>query len=376
VACFSGVPMNVMPTAPPQGRGPWTHRLLVYGFSLLFAILVYWLLGFVVRDIATWPGPAYTELEQQMLSSASLEEVQTLRDQIAAAKQSITEQQQRQTVLRDGTTNSERTMNQLLEIQRMKLQQNTRLSDAESQALGESEQLFLGSQRRYQQINEQVSALAEQLRELESRDRALQKKLEGARGPVREEYQRLYHRHQVKLAAFKLTFLVPLLAVAVWLFLKKRASVYVLLTHGFGLAVLIKVGMVMHEHFPRRYFKYVLIAVALALVTRVLIYLLRMVAHPKPDWLLKQYREAYEYHLCPVCTYPIRRGPLKYLYWTRRSLKRLRLAPDSPGTAEEPYVCPHCGTRLYEECPACHGVRHALLPVCARCGAEKQIHPA
>jgi len=62
------------------------------------------------------------------------------------------------------------------------------------------------------------------------------------REPVQREYQARYSRHQWKLAALKL-------------------------------AVLIKVGMVMQEHFPRRYVKYVLIGVALLLVARVLVYL-------------------------------------------------------------------------------------------------------
>ncbi len=369
---MSGVRAKHMP-APHDSRGPRTHRVLVYGFSLLFAVLVYWLLGFVVRDLAAWPGPVYADLEKEMLSAELLQESQELRDQITSAKQAIAEQQQRQTVLRDSTANSERTMNQLLEIQRMKLQQNTRLSDAESQALGESEQLFLDNQRGYQTLNEEVSSLSERLRGLESRDRALQKNLEGARAPVREEYHRLQTRHQLKVAALKLAFLVPLLAIAVWLFLRKRASSYVLLNHGFGLAVLVKVGMVMHEHFPRRYFKYVLIGAALALVVRVLVGLLRMVAHPRFDWLLKQYREAYEHHLCPICSYPIRRGPLKYLFWNRRSVGKLRLPAADPTAPEEAYICPACGTSLYETCPSCGGVRHALLPVCPRCGAQKNL---
>lgn len=356
-----------------KGRGPWTHRVLVSFFGLLFAVLVYWLLGFVVRDIASLPGPDYSELERSLLTPQLRQETQALRDQIASAKLAITEQQQRQVVLRDSTTNSERTMNQLLEIQRLKLQQNTRLSDTESQALGESEQLFLENQRRYQRLNEQVATFSEQLRELESRDRTTQKNLEEARRPVLEEYQRLQNRHQFKVAALKLAFLVPLLAAAVWLFLRKRASVYALFIHGFGLAVLIKVGMVMHEHFPRRYFKYVLLGVLLALVARILVYLLRMVAHPKFDWLQKQYREAYEHHLCPICGYPIRRGPLKYLFWTRRSIRKLALPPADKAAAEELYVCPACGTRLYEECTGCRGVRHALLPVCAHCGLEKDL---
>jgi predicted RNA-binding Zn-ribbon protein involved in translation (DUF1610 family) len=98
-----------------------------------------------------------------------------------------------------------------------------------------------------------------------------------------------------------------------------------------------------------------------------------MRAYPKPDWLLKQYREAYEHFLCPACNYPIRRGPLRYLFWTRRTLRRLRIPTQAGAQADEPYTCPACGTVLFEECPSCHAVRHALLPVCSKCGAAREI---
>lgn len=359
-----------------KSRGPWTHRALVYFFSLLFGLLVYWLLGFVVRDIATLPGPLYADVEQRMLAPELLKEAAGFREQIESAKRAIADQQQRQAVLRDSTTNSEKTMAQLLEVQRLKLQQpGGRMTEAEAAALAESEQLFLANQRRYQQINEQVSTLSEQLRDLEQRDRAAQQRLELERRPVREEYERLHDRHQLKIAAFKLAVLVPLLALAVGWFRKQRSGLYAPMIYGVGLAVLLKVGMVMHEHFPKRFFKYVLIGVALVLVARTLVYLLRMMAHPKLDWLLRQYREAYEHHLCPVCSYPIRRGPLKYLFWNRRSLKRLRVPPSEVAAADEPYVCPVCGARLFEPCPACQHMRHSLLPTCAHCGAERELRP-
>jgi predicted RNA-binding Zn-ribbon protein involved in translation (DUF1610 family) len=180
-------------------------------------------------------------------------------------------------------------------------------------------------------------------------------------------------RHQLTLAALKLAVLVPLLALGVWLFVKKRNALYAPLIYGFGLAVIVRVALVMHEHFPRRYFKYILVVIALILVGRILIYLLRAVAFPKPDWLLKQYREAYEHFLCPVCSYPIRRGALKYLFWNRRNLRKLVFPATAGPLPEEPYVCPVCSTRLFEECESCHHVRHSLLPSCDHCGAEKPV---
>ncbi len=354
-------------------KGPWAHRALVYLFSLLFGLLVYWLLGFLVGDIATWPGPNYRQIEQSMLDPQVTQELAALKSQIEETNRAIADHRQRQSVLRDSASNSEQTMNRLLELQRLTLQKGLKPSGDELAALAESEKLFLDNQRKYQEINERIASLSEQVRELESRQRAAQKRAEAQREPISREFDRQHARHQLKVAALKLSLLTPLLVLAVWLFLKRRGGLYAPLIYGLGLAVLVKTLMVMHEHFPRRYFKYVLIVMALLLVARILVYLLRLAAFPRADWLLRQYREAYERFACPICAYPIRRGPLKYLYWNRRSLKKLNVPLAAEGATDEPYTCPACGTRLFEECPACKRMRHSLLPICSQCGAEKPL---
>jgi hypothetical protein len=55
------------------------------------------------------------------------------------------------------------------------------------------------------------------------------------------------------------------------------------------------------------------------------IYFIRAIAFPKTESLVKQYREAYVSFLCPICEYSIRRGPPKFWYWNRRSIKELSL---------------------------------------------------
>jgi hypothetical protein len=178
------------------------------------------------------------------------------------------------------------------------------------------------------------------------------------------------------MACFKLAALAPLLVVAAWLFLKKRGGLYAPLIYAFGIALMAKVALVMHEYFPTVYFKYILILACIAVVVRLLVYLLKMIAFPKRDWLLKQYREAYETFFCPICDYPIRRGPLKYMVWNRRSIRKLRIPATTQAGPDESYVCPMCTTKLFEECPACHAIRHSLLPACDKCGAEKQVGQA
>jgi hypothetical protein len=349
--------------------------MLVIVFSVLFGLLVYWLLGFVVRDIGTWPGPDFSLLEKQLIDQQLLNRVKSLQEDIERVNREVDSRRQRQSVLRDSTGNSERTMNQLLELQRMKLQQELKPAQQESEALAESQRLFLANQAKYQEMNDQIAGFSDELVTLQASLRVAQKEVEAQRPAVQQEWSRLMSRHQLRLAALKLAFLTPLLLLAGWLFLKKRNSIYAPLIYGFALALVVKVGAVMHEHFPRRYFKYVLILLAIAIVARVLVLLLRSMAHPKLENLLKQYREAYERFLCPVCAYPIRRGPMKYLRWTRNSLKKLPVLAESESGEEEAYVCPACGTRVFEECQGCGKIRHSLLPACAHCACQLEIKP-
>ena len=356
--------------SPHQNRGPWIHRLTVAVLTLLVALLFYWLLGFVLADIGSIRGPQWREVEEARVDAGLRQQEESLQRQIQEIELAIRDSTNRQAVLRDSTDNSERTMNRLLEFQKLSLQKDVAPSEVEQEALAESQQLFLQRQRQYQEINDRVAELSDELRGLETAQRENNRLLQEARGPAREEHARLAARHQLRLGFFQLAVLVPLLSVLVGMILKRRTSLYAPLLFAGGVATAFRVMLVMHEHFPRKYFKYILILTALTLAVLALVYLLRMVAFPKASWLLKQRREAYERFLCPVCAFPIRRGPLRYSFWNRRTAKRLLPAAGGIRSPEEAYVCPVCATSLFEACPACHGIRATLLPACSHCGAS------
>lgn len=347
------------------------HRFLVHLFTVILAVLVYWLLGFIVDDIGNTPGPQYTEVEERLLDQSLVTRSSDLQAKIAETTRQIRDQRARQTILAESTANSKTTMNQLIEFQKLALQKGVTASPEEVKSLAESQKLFLANQEQYQLLNEKIAQLNGLSQDLEEERVTLDKTLNEKRVPIQREWEKLLRAHNMKMAILKLAALAPLMVAAAWLFLKKRSGLYAPLIYAFGIAVLAKVALVMHESFPSEYFKYVLIIACLAAVVRILVYLLKMIAFPKRDWLLKQYREAYEAFFCPICDYPIRRGPLKYMFWTRRSLGKLRIPPASQPEADEPYTCPMCATKLFEECPSCHTIRHSLLPACEKCGAEK-----
>jgi len=351
-----------------KNKGPWAHRLLIGILTAAMAILCIWLLGFVGDDIGSLPGPNYESLKKQRLDPNLVEKQKSIAGKLAEVQRQIKAQNARQRLLRDSTTSSQKTMNQLLEFQRLSLQKNVKPTAEEQESMAESQRRFLANQKQYQSLNQTIVQLNEKLSQLEDTQRELEKQFKQQEVPILAQFQVLYDRHEFKVAVIKLAFLLPLLLAGVWLFLKYREGTYTPLIYAFGIAVLLKVTLVIHAHFPSRYFKYILLLTALAIVIRILVYLLRMIAFPKKEWLLRQYREAYEFFLCPTCTYPIRRGPLMYRFWNRRSIKKMQVASKEDLSEEAAYTCPVCSTQLYENCTRCDKIRPSLLPACPHCG--------
>lgn len=351
-----------------KNRGAWGHRFLIRLFTVLFAVLVYWTLGFLVEDVESLPGPRYAEVEARYVEQRLIDRIKALDGEIEEADRSIANKREEMQVLGDGSRDLRNTISQLLELQRSAIERSVPLSDAEKTNLSESLSRFLEGQKQYQARNAELLDLMARKRVLEAERLDLSNTVEGLRRPAKEEYNRLRERHNLRLAGLQLALLLPLLAAGTFLLLKKRNTIYFPLFLGFGAATLTKVAMVLHHHFPSRYFKYLLILSLLAVVVKALVTVIRIVAFPKVQWLMKQYREGYERFLCPVCEYPIRTGPRRFLYWTHRTVKKV--FPQGERCEDEIYTCPSCGTALFGKCPSCGGIRHCLLPYCLHCGAE------
>ncbi len=355
-----------------RNKGPWTYRVLVWGFTGALGVLCFWLLGFVLEDLDRSSGPDLAALESTMLDPQLTAESDSLAQRIGETRRAIERDTKRQGVLQSSTQEAQRTMGQLLDFQRLAIEKGVTPTAEEQKALADSQQIFLDNQQHYQELNQQIARVEIERDDLESKQRKAQDLLTEARKPIQAEFVRLSEQHRWRVAALKLGVILPLLAVAVGLFVRWRGTAYAPVVFAFGAAVILHVVGVLYDYFPEIYFKYILIIAALVTVLVILVYLVRLVAHPKTDWLLGQYRDAYERFLCPVCEYPIRRGPLKYLFWTRRTAKKLlQLAPTSD--VEQAYTCPMCATTLFGECSACHAQRHTLLPACEHCGATRSL---
>ena len=84
---------------------------------------------------------------------------ETLTKQMAILERQITNRHEEQRMVGDSSQNLQRTISQLVELQKLRMQKDISLSEPEQNNLTASLNRFLGSQKRYQDLNASLSAL-------------------------------------------------------------------------------------------------------------------------------------------------------------------------------------------------------------------------
>lgn len=357
--------------ASVKPRGTWWLRTTIRLLTIALALLTFSVLGFLVDDIRTAPGPDRATVMAQYVDASLLDQHKSLRSELEDLQEKTAQVKEQRRLLDSGSSNLQQTLNQLIELQRNGIESGQDGALLGQQDFSDSVQLFLQNQRQSQGLIQSVSELTKQQHALEAQIESIDEQVLAQRKPAKVAYAQLLDTHRLKLAMVQLAVLLPLLGLAGWLMLRNREKPFFPLFLAVGIATLVKVAMVMHQYFPSRYFKYVLIAVLLVVVVRLLMSLINSTHKPAREALFKQYREAYERFLCPVCEYPIRTGPRRFLFWNRSTVNKVVVPAENQ--PQENYCCPACSQTLYEECSQCQQPRHSLLPSCSHCGDTREL---
>ncbi len=351
-------------------KGPWVQRLGIIFLSLILAVLLFWLLGFLTKDIGSLRGPDFSRVQADHVDAELVRKQKSLKESLDVIKNNIRNKREQRDILKDSTDNLQNTINQLMSIQKQNIERNLNLSAEQEQILAESQTLFLENQKQYLALNKEIAEQTSQQRQLERELASVSGLIDKQRNSARFKYNELMSKHRLKVAALKLAVIVPIFLISAWFFTKKRSGMFGPIIYAMFIAAFIRISLVVYEYFPRRYFKYIALLVIIAVVLKLLLYLLKRIAAPQKDWILKHHQEAYDKSICPICGKPIRVGPLRYAIGHKR--RGLVLAGQGGQTCkQELYTCPSCGTELYEKCAKCGDIRHSLLPFCEHCGNEK-----
>ncbi|MDD4736272.1 MAG: zinc ribbon domain-containing protein [Kiritimatiellae bacterium] len=355
-----------------RAKGTFWMRFSILLLAVLFGLLVYWSIEFLLDDIRVFRMPDREAFFKQRVDAALQEELENLelRLQELDHRQHLISQQRE--FIKDSSSALKITVDNLFAL---KDRSQQLISETQFEQVLATLDRIITIQDEFKETAERYLATTNERFELTKQIAALKKRIETQTQEVRKQFAEVAHQHRVRSTMVKLAFLLPLIVGCSIVLVRKRSSIYRLIYFSAAVAVYIKATLIVHEYFPSRYFKYILTIVLLALVGWGFTWLIRRLVRPKVETLLKQYREAYERFLCPVCEYPIRTGPRTYLYWTRRTVHKTALmsGPAEAGRGDEPYTCPSCGTALFEKCAACGAICHSLLPNCRHCGNKKTI---
>lgn len=176
---------------------------------------------------------------------------------------------------------------------------------------------------------------------------------------AQERYQAARSAAELRVFAYRLALTLPLLALAAWLFKRKRKSQLWPFVWGFVFFALFAFFVELVPYLPSYggYVRYTVGIVLTVIVGRWLItaanrYLAQQkLAEAQPD--------------------PIRRQVLTY------DTALVRMAKSACPGCERPVdlknsemdFCPHCGIGLFDRCPKCGKRKNAFAPFCHACGA-------
>ena len=134
-----------------KSKGTWIHRFAIRLFTLVLAVLIFWVLGFFVDDIRSIRGPDYGTIEKKYLDKDLVAKRGTLEKQIADLTRQIENQTAKQRVVGDSSRNLQQTINQLIELQKLGMQKSIAFSETEQANFTSSLKLFLDNQKKYQE---------------------------------------------------------------------------------------------------------------------------------------------------------------------------------------------------------------------------------
>lgn len=322
----------------------WTIR----GLSILLFFLFVWLEGFVVDDLGSVEGPS----RQRVMSGSVPEEVaapaREARLKVDTLTREIGRLEQVKANRIQTRESASATLNQIQSSYQFEVEQQRAPSDELAKALGQAQESFLAASRAYEEANQRIGELQDELASEQVRLESAERRLQVEKDRVEQENMELWRaadgRHRFRVAASKLAFVVPVFLFAAWLTVRRKDSILAPIHKALLVASFWWIGVVMFEHFPREYFKYIAIGAAILIVLMFLVRSLRNAAQPQEDVLLRRRREAYQASRCPECAYPV---------------------PAETGAA---MACASCGVELFGPCAACSEIRHVLLPHCRACG--------
>lgn len=354
-------------------QGTRRQRWMMYFLTFLLAYLVHAATSALLSDFTVIPQPNVEQYNKKYLSKETTEQVDKLGEQLTQVNEQLNQAIARRQRLQENAATLKKTIDLLTAQTLANKQSGAQLSPDEVNAKATSLNLFLENQKQDQELGQSIITLTNQQQLVNEQHENAKKALEKQRLPATEEYDKAMEHYRFKVAMMQSGAICLLLIIATLFLLKSQQSKLKLIAIGVFLGIFLQALDTFYLYFPLFYFKYLVMAFLIGLTIHGLRSAIHFAQSNQVEVLLKRYRDAYTCFLCPMCEFPIRRGPMTFAYWTRRSLVNCRIESQHSAADDEPYTCPVCSTNLFKKCKKCQKTRYGLLPACQHCGDQEAL---
>jgi len=334
----------------------WFRRGL-WLVALVFASFLIGLGGTIVGDLPKVEAPL--ELDNFLNQPAA----QRLREQgrgersaAEAADSALAQAQLQRSKARSETRAQRESFNNWLATRSV-----TQRSEQDPEVIARTR--ALDAQQRAEQA-QQRAVEAQQQAALDARQAAAQtqKQLDSMETAARAKLHEEMRRVEMRVFLYRLALTLPLLAIAGWLFVKKRKGTYWPFVWGFIFFALFAFFVELVPYLPSYggYVRYVVGIAVTALVGRYAIL------------ALNRYLERQK--LAEALPDQERRKELSYDVALARLAKSVCPGCERPVDLKNEKIdfCPHCGIGLFDRCGACSTRKSAFAHFCHACGTSAQ----
>jgi len=223
-----------------------------------------------------------------------------------------------------------------------------------------------------------LGAVEDEESELNKQKYVIEEKIQGEKNLASEIYNQKYKYYELKVFLIRLIFVIPVLVIGVYLFIKYRSSKFAPIFNGFSFfsIYIFFVGLVPYMPSYGGYIRY---TVGVFLTIGMGYYAIKYFRKylDKINNELKSSSEdrakklandtvikSFENHVCPSCG-----KDFIFKGWDKTSNK----ITDSDIFAGVTDFCRYCGLVLFNKCAKCGTKNFAHIPFCSNCGAEVKI---
>jgi predicted RNA-binding Zn-ribbon protein involved in translation (DUF1610 family) len=323
------------------------------GLTILSVILFGLLVSLgekALSDLKAIPQyPEYTYYAEKYVDATLQGEIDLLRSELSMTENRLKKAESEGVKIREEYLYHKDILDASVDVKKAKGIAGEKEAQEKDEQLEESRTGYIQKREELLLNRKLVSNIQDRIDELNQQIQKKEIQQEANREKGRKEYEWELRKYQSKVFFLRIGFILPVVALGIYLFLRAKRGKYAVLIYTYMFFALVMALHMLAEYVWKTVHFYGVYSAGALIVGGTIVLAIRSIHRPSREKLLKGIKKMLAERRCPNCGW------------------RIEVKEGAP------YYCPSCGLAIYDKCPECREIKHALLPYCSQCNHETTI---